>query len=283
MKTHCKGALKACSAPGFLCIALLFLIYPYRAAAQQNGQEPATSIGGTGGSVIDAEQLSRFQKMAETGNAFAQFKLGEAYLHGNIVPQDYAEAIQWFEKSAGQGNIDAQSELGSMYAEGKGIPQDTVLAYKWLSLSIMGLNGRESPTGKAAESRRNATAGGMTSEQLEEAELQVQAWKTDYLKKAVGGLVVPSWGVSMPVELVMPTPPYTDQARAARVEGSILLQCIVRKDGTVNGCRIIRSLGYGLDEESIRIIETKWRFKPAMILDKPIDMPVNLEIRFDIH
>jgi TonB family protein len=170
-----------------------------------------------------------------------------------------------------------------MYAEGKGIPQDPVLAYKWLSLTVMGLNGRQSPSGQAAEERLHSATMTMTPSQKEEAESLVQAWKTDYFNRAKAGLAPPSWGVSMPVQLETPTPQYTDQARAARIEGVVVLQCIVRKDGTVNGCRIIRSLGYGLDEESIRIIETKWRFKPAMILDKPIDMPMNPEFTFKMY
>ncbi|MDO4440771.1 MAG: sel1 repeat family protein, partial [Moraxella sp.] len=41
-----------------------------------------------------------FKRLAEQGNADAQFNLGNMYDNGNGVKQDYAQAVRWFRKAA---------------------------------------------------------------------------------------------------------------------------------------------------------------------------------------
>jgi TonB family protein len=91
---------------------------------------------------------------------------------------------------------------------------------------------------------------------------------------------VPGNGVREPVPLVQPPPPYTPEAREARIEGIIVLQAIIRKDGTVDSFKIIRGLGYGLDESAITTIAAKWRFKPGNLNGVPVDVQANIEVRF---
>jgi len=78
-----------------------------------------------------AKAYKEFTKLAEQGNAPAQFYLGMTYYGGYGVPQDYAEALKWLRKAAERENADAQFILGMMYAKGKGVPQDYVQAADW--------------------------------------------------------------------------------------------------------------------------------------------------------
>jgi TonB family protein len=87
-------------------------------------------------------------------------------------------------------------------------------------------------------------------------------------------------GVKAPAPLVQPLPPYTEEARKMRIEGIVLLQAIIRKDGTVDSFKIIRGLGYGLDESAVNTIATKWRFKPGTLGGNPVDVPTRIEVRF---
>ena len=64
------------------------------------------------------------RRLAEQGDADAQFNLGVMYANGEGVPQDDAEAVRWYRLSADQGNAFAQYDLGVMYAIGLGVPQD---------------------------------------------------------------------------------------------------------------------------------------------------------------
>jgi periplasmic protein TonB len=87
-------------------------------------------------------------------------------------------------------------------------------------------------------------------------------------------------GVIPPVPLSQPLPNYTDQARKARIEGLMLLQAIVRKDGSVDSIRIVRGLGYGLDESAIGMISRKWRFRPGTLHGMPVDVVATIEVNF---
>jgi len=98
----------------------------------------------------------------------------------------------------------------------------------------------------------------------------------------VGPYVMGS-GVKEPVVLRQPLPPYTEEARKMRAEGIVVLQAIVRKDGSVDSFKVIRGLGYGLDESAIRTIASKWRFQPGMYKGKPVDVLVDIEVAFSIY
>jgi TonB family protein len=87
-------------------------------------------------------------------------------------------------------------------------------------------------------------------------------------------------GVTAPVPLSMPTPRYPEEARNVYVSGIVLLQAIIRKDGTVTDVKVIKGLGHGLDESAIDTITTKWRFKPGTLNGNPVNVIVNIETRF---
>ncbi len=98
----------------------------------------------------------------------------------------------------------------------------------------------------------------------------------------VGPYVV-GGGVKPPVALSQPLPAYTEEARKARAEGIVLIQAIIRKDGTVDSFRVLRGLGYGLDESAISTIATKWRFKPGTLNGVPVDVQANIEVSFRLY
>jgi hypothetical protein len=60
----------------------------------------------------------------------------------------------------------------------------------------------------------------------------------------------------------------------------VILQGIVRKDGTVTNLKVIKKLGYGLEESIIDTITTKWRFKPGTRNGEPVDVISTIETRF---
>ena len=71
------------------------------------------------------------EPLTKQGNAKAQFEVGHMYHTGKGgVPQDYIKALEWFRKSADQGNADAEVNLGSMYYFGQVVPQDYAEAMK---------------------------------------------------------------------------------------------------------------------------------------------------------
>jgi TPR repeat protein len=81
------------------------------------------------------KQMQRLRQDADQGSRLAQYVLGVMYQLGEIVPQDYAEAVKWVRRAADQDFTVAQFVLGEMYAVGHGVPEDDVRAHMWLSLS----------------------------------------------------------------------------------------------------------------------------------------------------
>ena len=93
-----------------------------------------------GGVPKDYVEAARwFRLAAEQGDVTAQFILGSMYDSSNIGPMDCAEAVKWWRLAAEQGHVDAQCFLGLMYMNGEGVPKNYIEAYKWLSLSKAGV------------------------------------------------------------------------------------------------------------------------------------------------
>lgn len=91
---------------------------------------------------VPTVEVESVRLAAEQGDAMAQNNLGNMYLNGNGVPQDYTEANMWLCLAANQGSAEAQVTLGAMYANGEGVPEDYKEAMKWFRLAAEQGNAR---------------------------------------------------------------------------------------------------------------------------------------------
>ena len=83
-----------------------------------------------------------------------------------------------------------------------------------------------------------------------------------------------------PVEIVFkPTPEYTDEARSARIEGTVSLELEFTAAGDVRVLRVVRGLGHGLDEAA-QLAALRIRFKPAQSDSGPVDSRATVHITF---
>lgn len=91
-------------------------------------------------------------------------------------------------------------------------------------------------------------------------------------------------GVQPPRVLVMVRPHYTTEAMSARVQGSVLVGCLVQADGRVGDARIERSLDrvFGLDQEAIKAAR-QWQFRPGTRVGRPVPVRVAIEIMFRLR
>lgn len=89
------------------------------------------------------------------------------------------------------------------------------------------------------------------------------------------GSVVP------PVLIYKTEPEFSDEARRAKLQGTILLDAEVDADGVPRNVRVRESLGLGLDECAITAVE-KWRFRPALRNGKPVPVPVIITVNFHL-
>lgn len=75
---------------------------------------------------------------------------------------------------------------------------------------------------------------------------------------------------------------YTDAARRAHVSGTVVAEVTIGRDGRAASGNLIKSLGYGLDEQVLRVL-TLWRFSPARLDEKPVAVRVSLEMSFNVQ
>jgi protein TonB len=68
--------------------------------------------------------------------------------------------------------------------------------------------------------------------------------------------------LSMPRCAYCPDPQYTDEAREAKLQGTVTLQVLVTADGRASQIRIVKGIGLGLDERAVQTIRG-WKFAPA--------------------
>lgn len=109
-----------------------------RRLADQGDAQAQFDIGiyyakGLGGAKDDWEAAKWYRKAAEQGHADAQSNLGDCYDEGKGVEQNHSEAVKWYRKAACQGHAGAQFNLGDYYAKGKGGAADDWEATKWYS------------------------------------------------------------------------------------------------------------------------------------------------------
>jgi TonB family protein len=76
-----------------------------------------------------------------------------------------------------------------------------------------------------------------------------------------------------------PEPEYSEKARRAKLQGTVVLQCIVGVDGHVSQIEIKKPLGMGLDEQAVKAIQ-KWTFEPARHAGQPVPVLVSVEVNF---
>jgi TonB family protein len=97
-----------------------------------------------------------------------------------------------------------------------------------------------------------------------------------------GGVYRPGSGIEPPRLLHEVRPDYTEAARVGRLEGEVVMEIIVRRDGTVGDLTILRGLGGGLNDRAIQAVR-QWRFAPARRRGVPVDVIVEVAVEFRLR
>ena len=99
-----------------------------------------------------------------------------------------------------------------------------------------------------------------------------------------GGVYRPGNGVTLPRVLHEERPQYTSDAMRAKVQGTVLLECVVRTDGSVGDVQVLRSLDptFGLDQQAVAAAR-KWRFAPGTRLGEPVPVLITIELTFTLR
>jgi periplasmic protein TonB len=97
-----------------------------------------------------------------------------------------------------------------------------------------------------------------------------------------GGPYRPGSGITPPGVLREIKPDYTEEARRRGIAGDVVLEIIVRSDGSVGEIKVLHGLGGGLDQRAIDAVR-QWRFSPARRLGAPVDVVVEVAVEFKLR
>src|SRR5690606_8684557 len=77
-------------------------------------------------------------------------------------------------------------------------------------------------------------------------------------------------------------PDYSEEARRGGIEGDVVMEIVVRRDGSVGDVRIVQGLGAGLDERAVAAVR-RWRFAPGTRQGTPVDVMVEVAVEFKLR
>jgi periplasmic protein TonB len=86
-------------------------------------------------------------------------------------------------------------------------------------------------------------------------------------------------GVSAPVLLSKTEPEYSEEARKAKHQGTVMLYVQIDPSGQATNIKVVKSLGLGLDEKAIEAVK-KWKFAPGKKDGKPVTVEATIEVNF---
>lgn len=94
-----------------------------------------------------------------------------------------------------------------------------------------------------------------------------------------GGVFRVGGGVTSPVPVYKIEPEYSEEARKAKYQGTVVLSVIIDSTGKPTNLKVLRPLGLGLDEKAIEAVQ-KWRFRPGTKEGKPVAVYATIEVNF---
>jgi protein TonB len=100
------------------------------------------------------------------------------------------------------------------------------------------------------------------------------------------GDTLPPYGMPVYVEelpevITRVSPQYPDIARQSGIEGTVIIQALVGKDGKVKDTKVVKSIPV-LDDEAVKAVKG-WVFKPALVNNKPVATWVAVPVRFTLR
>ena len=113
-----------------------------------------------------------------------------------------------------------------------------------------------------------------------EVDFRIPAWLKEKPKEDTAPIPVGP-GVRPPLIVMRVEPRYTDEARAAKYTGTVVVSGTVHIDGTLTVDEVLRDLDYGLTKNAIEALE-QWKFKPGVKEGKAVPVSLKIEVNFNL-
>ena len=88
--------------------------------------------------------------------------------------------------------------------------------------------------------------------------------------------------VKEPIEISRVRPQYPEAARKARMQGVVILEAIITKEGSVADVRVLRGINPLLDNAAMRAVQ-QWKYKPATFNGRPVPVYLTVTVTFTLQ
>jgi TonB family protein len=76
-------------------------------------------------------------------------------------------------------------------------------------------------------------------------------------------------------------PAYPPQALAAGIEGSVILNAVIGKDGKLSSIRVLKSMGPEMDEAAMSAV-SQWLYEPTLLNGEPVEVLTDITVTFKL-
>jgi TonB family protein len=267
--------------------------------------DPAHDPGEYGKEVVNSMLQWKFSPATEEGTAAPSHIVQTFYFNGDVEGQAvYAlpagqlqEAVKKFLDAPGSGvrvvpvgtgwDIHEDSMLTRVRISDAAAPGSStmsVTAESRVALSRTGCTcalGFPDPRGAGKWLERFRKKSGLQPGRTEMVLHQEEpAWKDTSARPAPGEPLMVGDTILPPQLLAKVRPEYPLGARAAGVEGKVILEAIINTEGCVEEMKILRSIPQ-LDEAAARAV-CQWKYKPALKDGKPVRVYFTVIVDFSI-
>lgn len=216
--------------------------------------------------------IAIWTEAAEKGEATAQLKLSNCYTKGDGVNRDEEKAKYWCKQSAEQGNAKAQYKYANLCIDADNYQEAAI----WLlKASEQGHEQAKNQLDVVADLLQDANV--YISPQGDTTDVGEILILVDTMPEFPGGL-------SAMMKYISDNIQYPVIAQENGIEGRVICQFVVEKDGSVTDIKVVRSAGEkSLDMESIRVIKTMPNWTPGYKNGKPVRVKYTLPINFKLE
>jgi TonB family protein len=214
-----------------------------------------------------------------------------AFSYKNETDADYDQAFGYFERaeSADPSKIGTALMWMAVVRDRQGRASEAETLYR-TSMAVQDPNSAQAVTTMQLYAlflgRNNRSEESKAIQAQADALHKQQALNADRFAAAEGAAATPNLnalrvggGVNAPTLVSKVEPQYSEEARAAKLSGTVVLYIEVGTDGRAHNPHVVRSLGLGLDQKAIDAV-SQWQFNPGMRNGVPVTVQANVEVNF---
>jgi protein TonB len=93
---------------------------------------------------------------------------------------------------------------------------------------------------------------------------------------------VPKGGQQALLKIIAKNLKYPDSALEEMIEGLVAVEFVVEKDGSISQLAIIKGIGYGCDEEALRVVALLKKWSPGILNGAPVRTRMRFPVKFKL-